>query len=212
FAAGRPAPVAESVRAATLQAVRLMRPEAAAAFDLDAETDKTRAAYGKGVFAEGCLLARRLVERGVPFVEVTLDGWDTHDKNFDRVRELSGTLDAAFAALLSDLKDRGLLDATLVVCQGEFGRTPKINGQTGRDHWPASWAVALAGGGIKGGQVVGKTTADGTAVDGDPTSVPDLIATVATAVGVDPRKQNMSNVGRPIRVADPAAVPIRGLL
>jgi uncharacterized protein (DUF1501 family) len=99
-----------------------------------------------------------------------------------------------------------------VVCQGEFGRTPKINGQTGRDHWPASWAVALAGGGLKTGQAVGKTTADGTAVDGDATSVPDLIATVAKAVGVDPQKQNMSNVGRPIRVADPSAKPIKELL
>jgi uncharacterized protein (DUF1501 family) len=156
------------------------------------------------MFGQGVLLARRLVERGVPFVEVTLDGWDTHQNNFDRVKELCGTLDAAFAALLADLKERGLLDSTLVVCQGEFGRTPKINASTGRDHWPASWAVALAGGGIKTGQAVGRTSADGTVVEERPVSVPDLIATVAKAVGIDPKKQNMSNVGRPIRVADPS--------
>src|SRR5262245_2011167 len=112
------------------------------------------------MFGQGCLLARRLVERGVQFVEVTLDGWDTHQDNFERVKELCGTLDAAFAALLVDLKDRGLLDSTLVVCQGEFGRTPKINGTRGRDHWPQAWAVALAGGGLKTGQAIGKTTKD----------------------------------------------------
>ncbi len=192
FATDRAAPVAESARAAADRAARLMRPEAAAAFDLTKEKDATRDAYGRGLFGQGCLLARRLVERGVPFVEVTLD--------------------AAFAALLADLKDRGLLANTLVVCQGEFGRTPKINGNTGRDHWPASWAVALAGGGLKTGQAVGKTSADGTSVEGPAHGVPDLIATVAQAVGVDPKKQNMSNVGRPIRVADPDAEPIEELL
>jgi uncharacterized protein (DUF1501 family) len=212
FVADRKSEVADGIESATARAVRLMRPEAAKAFDLTGEKDKVRDTYGRNLFGQGCLLARRLVERGVPFVEVTLDGWDTHQNNFDRVKELCGTLDGAFAALLSDLKDRGLLDSTLVVCQGEFGRTPKVNGQTGRDHWPNSWAVALAGGGLKTGQAVGKTTADGTAVDGDKTGVPDLIATVAKAVGIDPQKQNMSNVGRPIRVADPSARPIKELL
>jgi uncharacterized protein (DUF1501 family) len=204
--------VANSIQAAAARAVRLMRPEAAAAFNLDDEKGKVRDAYGRSLFGQGCLLARRLVERGVPFVEVTLDGWDTHSNNFGLVKGLSGTLDIAFATLLADLKDRGLLDGTLVVCQGEFGRTPKINGNVGRDHWPAAWAVALAGGGIKGGQAVGKTSADGTSVEERAVGVPDLIATVAKAVGIDPRKQNMSNVGRPIRVADPAAKPIGELL
>ncbi|AMV27811.1 hypothetical protein VT84_25640 [Gemmata sp. SH-PL17] len=212
FVAGRNSSVAASVQAAASRAVRLMKPEAAAAFDLDQEKQKTRDAYGRGLFGQGCLLARRLVERGVPFVEVTLDGWDTHQNNFDRVKELCGTLDAGFASLVNDLKDRGLLDSTLVVCQGEFGRTPKINAQTGRDHWPASWAVALAGGGLKTGQAIGNTTKDGLAVEEQPVSVPDLIATVAKAVGIDPQKQNMSNVGRPIRVADPDAKPIKELL
>ncbi|AMV23501.1 hypothetical protein VT84_03765 [Gemmata sp. SH-PL17] len=212
FAPGKGHPVAETMKAATDRAVRLMRPEAAAAFRLEDEKAAVRESYGRGTFAQGCLLARRLVERGVSFVEVTLDGWDTHANNFDRVKTLSGTLDTAFAALLADLKDRGLLDSTLVVCQGEFGRTPKINGQTGRDHWPTSWAAVLAGGGIKGGQVVGKTSADGTAVESEPTRTPDLIATVIKTIGLDPMKQNMSNVSRPIRLADPNAKPIKELL
>lgn len=212
FGRDRFSTVAESIDAATARAVKLMRPEAAAAFDLAGEPVKIREGYGRNIFGQGVLLARRLVERGVPFVEVTLDGWDTHQDNFARVRDLCGTLDAAFATLLADLKDRGLLDTTLVVCQGEFGRTPKINGQSGRDHWPASWAVALAGGGVKTGQVVGKTSEDGMAVEERPVTVPDFIATVAKAVGIDPMKQNLSNVGRPIRVADPVAKPIKELL
>ncbi|OWK46525.1 DUF1501 domain-containing protein [Fimbriiglobus ruber] len=212
FESGRGSPVADTLKAATDRAVRLMRPEAAAAFRLEDEKDTLRDTYGRTTFGQGCLLARRLVERGVSFVEVTLDGWDTHQNNFTSVERLCGNLDAAFSALLTDLKERGLLQDTLVVCQGEFGRTPKINGNTGRDHWPASWAAVMAGGGIKGGQVVGKTTKDGMAVDGDPTRTPDLIATVVKAVGIDPMKQNMSNVSRPIRIADPAAKPIKEIL
>ncbi len=212
FAPGKGHPVAETMKAATDRAVRLMRPEAAVAFRLEDEKPAVRESYGRGTFAQGCLLARRLVERGVAFVEVTLDGWDTHANNFDRVKQLSGTLDTAFAALLTDLKDRGLLDSTLVVCQGEFGRTPKINGQGGRDHWPASWSAVLAGAGIKGGQAIGTTSTDGTTVESAPTRTPDLIATVVKAIGLDPMKQNMSNVGRPIRLADPAGKPIKELL
>lgn len=212
FEPGAGAPVAETLRAATDQAVRMMRPEAAAAFRLQDEKDALRDTYGRTAFGQGCLLARRLVERGVSFVEVTLDGWDTHNENFERVKTLSGTLDKAFAALLDDLKDRGMLEDTLIVCQGEFGRTPRINGNSGRDHWPGSWSAVMAGGGIKAGQAIGKTTKDGTAVDGEPTRTPDLIATIVKAVGIDPMKQNMSNVSRPIRIADPSAKPILELL
>lgn len=212
FAAGGGHPVADTLKAATDRAVRLMKPEAASAFRLEDEKAEVREAYGRGNFAQGCLLARRLVERGVSFVEVTLDGWDTHNNNFDRVKALSGTLDTAFSALIADLKDRGLLDSALVVCQGEFGRTPKINGQKGRDHWPASWAAVLAGAGIKGGQAVGTTSKDGTVVESAATRTADLVATVATAIGLDPMKQNMSNVGRPIRIADPNGKPIKELL
>lgn len=212
YGEGRGGPVVDNIQASAASAVRLMRPAAAAAFRLDEEKDKTRDGYGRNLFGQGCLLARRLVERGVACVEVTLDGWDTHQNNFEQVKGLSGTLDTGFSALLADLKDRGLLDSTVVVCMGEFGRTPKINGGSGRDHWPASWSVALAGGGVKGGQAVGRTSADGTAVEDRPVKVPDLVATVCKAVGLDPTKQNMSNVGRPIRLADPSAKPVEGLL
>ncbi len=204
--------VVDSLHSATTRAVRLMRPDAARAFRIEDESDALRDAYGRNLFGQGCLLARRLVERGVACVEVTLGGWDTHQNNFDRVKGLSGTLDAGFATLLTDLKDHGLLESTLIVCMGEFGRTPKINGNSGRDHWPQSWSAVLAGGGIKGGQVVGRTNTDGTAVDERPVSVPDLIATATRAVGIDPKKQNMSNVSRPIRIADPAARPIEEIL
>ncbi|VTS06917.1 DUF1501 domain-containing protein [Tuwongella immobilis] len=212
FQANHRSAVAAGIQTATARAIRLMRPEAAATFDLEQERTEVRDRYGRNLFGQGCLLARRLVERGVPFVEVTLDGWDTHGNNFNQVRGLSGTLDRAFASLITDLKERGLLDSTLIVCQGEFGRTPRINGGQGRDHWPASWSVALAGGGIRTGQVIGRTTPDGMAVEEKPRHVPDLIATVVRAAKIDPKKQNPSNVGRPIRIADPDAQLIEELL
>jgi hypothetical protein len=212
FAAGRTSPVVASLQDAHRRATRMMKAEAAAAFDLDSEPDALRDRYGRNLFGQGCLLARRLVERGVSFVEVSLDGWDTHDNNFERVKGLSTTLDAAFATLLTDLRQRGLLESTLILCLSEFGRTPKINGGVGRDHWPSSWSAALAGGKIRGGQVIGRTSADGLAVKDRPVTVPDLIATTCCALGIDPKKQNMSNVARPIRVADPAAEPIKELL
>src|SRR5262249_49886502 len=157
--------------------------------------------------------ARRLIERGVPFVEVTLNspdglqaiGWDTHAQNFDRVKKLSEVLDAGWSTLLGDLEERGLLETTTIVWMGELGRTPKINPNAGRDHFPNAWTAVLAGGGIRGGQVIGRTSDDGTTVDDRPVSVPDFIATVCLALGIDPRTQNHSNVGRPIRIADPAA-------
>jgi uncharacterized protein (DUF1501 family) len=194
------------------RAVKLMRSEAGKAFNVENEPDKVRDAYGRTPFGQGCLLARRLVERGVPFIEVTLDGWDTHQQNFDQVKSLSGTLDPAWATLMADLKDRGLLDSTLIVWMGEFGRTPKINNSKGRDHFPNAWSTVLAGGGIKGGQVIGKTSADGMTIEDRPVSVPDFLATVCQALGIDPMKQNQSNVGRPIRIVDKAATPIQEAL
>ncbi|KAA5542285.1 DUF1501 domain-containing protein [Roseiconus nitratireducens] len=204
--------VVESIESATDRALQLMRPSAASAFNLGEERESMRKAYGHSSFGQGCLLARRLVERGVRCVEVALDGWDTHSDNFDRVKELSQTLDQGFAALLDDLKSRGLLQDTLIVCQGEFGRTPSINGQSGRDHWPASWSMVLAGAGIRGGQVVGKTSVDGRVVESKPTRTCDLMATIFQSIGLDPMKQNMSNVSRPIRLADPEGQPIEALL
>jgi hypothetical protein len=219
FATQRPGVAPRSHQLAYDRAVRLMRSEAARAFNLEEEKAAVRDAYGRNLFGQGCLLARRLVERGVPFVEVALNGingnalgWDTHGQNFDVVKQLSAVLDPAWATLMSDLKERGLLDSTLIVWMGEFGRTPKINGQNGRDHYPNAWTTVLAGGGIKGGQAIGKTSADGTTVEERPVTVPDLLATVCMALGVDPLKQNQSNVGRPIRIAEKGANPISELV
>jgi uncharacterized protein (DUF1501 family) len=219
FLAGRPGTTADSHRAAYESAVRLMNAESARAFDLKDEKAALRDRYGRTLFGQGCLLARRLVERGVPFVEVTLSsapkanaGWDTHQNNFDQVKALCEVLDPAWSTLMEDLKERGLLDTTTIVWMGEFGRTPKINGQKGRDHYPNAWSAVLAGGGIQGGQAVGKTSADGTTVTERPVSVPDLLATVCLGLGIDYMKQNLSNVGRPIRIVDKASKPLREIL
>jgi uncharacterized protein (DUF1501 family) len=196
-----------------------MRTAAGKAFDLKDEPKKLRDRYGPNLFGQGCLLARRLVERGVPFIEVTLSAvqgaqiaWDTHQQNFEQVKKLSEILDPAWSTLLEDLEQRGLLDTTLVAWMGEFGRTPQINPQQGRDHFPNAWTTVLSGGGIKGGAVYGKTSPDGTTVQDSPVNVPNFLATVAKAVGVDPTKQNMSNVGRPIRIADAGSKPIEEVL
>jgi hypothetical protein len=219
FVAEHPGSTAAGHRAAYDRAVRLMQTDAARAFELDEEKDELREAYGKNLFGQGCLLARRLVERGVPFVEVTLSaaagaqaGWDTHERNFDQVKNLCAVLDPAWSTLMNDLKERGLLDTTTIVWMGEFGRTPIINGQRGRDHFPNAWSTVLAGGGIKGGTVYGRTSPDGMTVAENPVSVPNFIATVCKALGVDPTRQNMSNVGRPIRLADAGAKPIEEVL
>ncbi|HKB42149.1 MAG TPA: DUF1501 domain-containing protein [Gemmataceae bacterium] len=212
FVARHPDPGPRSHQSAVERAVRLMKPAAARAFNLDEEPAKLRDRYGRNLFGQGCLLARRLVERGVPFVEVAFGSWDTHFENFPAVRRLSGTLDAAWATLLSDLEQHGLLDTTLIIWMGEFGRTPQINGQAGRDHFPAAWTTVLGGGGIRGGQVVGKTSPDGVRVVERPVPVPDFMATVCRALGLDPTRQNLSNVGRPIRLADAEAKPIKEVL
>jgi hypothetical protein len=205
FGSDRPDLVAQSHATAYDRAVRLMQSVGAKAFDLSEEPTKTRDAYGRTLFGQGCLLARRLVERGVPFVEVNLSGWDTHQNNFDALPRLCGALDSGWASLMADLSSRGLLETTTIIWMGEFGRTPRINNGRGRDHFPNAWSAVLAGGGIKGGQAVGKTTDDGTKVDGPPTSVPDLLATLCKALGIDHTKTNNSNVGRPIRIVDKSA-------
>jgi hypothetical protein len=205
---------------AYLRAVRLMRSAAAKAFELEEEPASVRDAYGRTAFGQGCLLARRLVERGVPFVEVSLSaadgamaaGWDTHQQNFETVKKLSQVLDPAWAALMDDLRGRGLLNSTLIVWMGEFGRTPKINPQAGRDHFPGAWTTVVAGGGIKGGQVIGSSGPDGMAVKERPVSVPDFLATVCKGLGVDPMAQNDSGLGRPIRIVDPKAKSIQEVL
>ncbi len=159
FVQTRPGIGVASHRNAYDRAERLMSPAATAAFDITRETAQVRDSYGRSRFGQSCLLARRLIERGVPFVEVTLGGWDTHDNNFNAVRNLCGSLDPAWSGLMNDLRDRNLLDSTLVIWMGEFGRTPGINPRSGRDHYPPAWSVVLGGGGIRGGQVVGRTSA-----------------------------------------------------
>jgi Protein of unknown function (DUF1501) len=212
FLAQHAAPPTVSHRAARQRALKMMRATATKAFNLDDEPQKLRDAYGRNIFGQGCLLARRLVEYGVPFVEVTLNGWDTHQNNFDAVERQCGVLDPAWAALMDDLKTKGLLDTTLVVWMGEFGRTPKINPNKGRDHWANGWSTVLGGGGIVGGQVVGKTSADGSMAEERKVSVPDLLSTVCLALGLDIEKKNNSNVGRPIRLVEPDAKPIKEVL
>ena len=208
FSAGRPGAVAKSHAAAYDRAIRLMQSSGGKVFDLTEEKAPVRDKYGRNLFGQGCLLARRLVERGVAFVEVSLGNWDTHQNNFDMVKGLCGTLDAAWGALMADLKERGLLDTTTIIWMGEFGRTPKINQGKGRDHWATSWSTVIAGGGVKGGQAIGKTSADGTEVKDRPVSSADFLATICKVVGMDPEKQNMSNVGRPIPIADRGATPV----
>jgi hypothetical protein len=170
------------------------------AFHLDEESPGIRDAYGRNPFGQGCLLARRLVESGVTFVEVRSNGWDTHQQNNEKVATLAQQVDPAFAALIRDLKERGMLGRTLIVWMGEFGRTPKINPNAGRDHFPKVFNVALAGGGIRGGQVIGHSSPDGTEVKDHPVTVPDLMTSLCHALKVDPTKETMTDIGRPIKV------------
>jgi len=193
------------------KAIRLMQTPRLDAFDLAGETEATKRAYGDTDFGRGCLVARRLVERGVKFVEVVLDGWDTHQNGFDRNKALMATLDPAFAGLLDDLNARGIFKTTLVGCMGEFGRTPRINATDGRDHWPQAWSAVLAGGGVRGGIVHGGTDEDGANVVGPETKVPDLLATMASQLGLDPEHTEATPAGRPISVTDDGT-PIRALL
>ncbi len=172
------------------------------AFDIEKESDRMRDAYGRTPFGSGCLLARRLVEAGVTFVEVNHNGWDTHDDNFNRVQTLNTAIDQPMAQLIKDLRQRGMLERTLVIWMGEFGRTPKINPRSGRDHYPKAFNVALAGGGIRGGQVIGETEAGGEAVKDRPVVVNDLFRTVYTTLGIDATRENMSRIGRPIKLVD----------
>ncbi len=192
------------------KAARMIQSPQMKSFDLAQEPESMRAAYGTSQFASGCLLARRLVEAGVTFVEVISDGWDTHADNFGTSKRLAGGVDQPFAALLADLETRGLLDTTLVVWMGEFGRTPRINPRGGRDHFPRAFNVALAGGGVRGGQVIGKTDAGGVEVSERPIAVPDLFNSLCQSLKIDPSKSNMSGIGRPIKLVD-GGKPIEGL-
>lgn len=193
------------------RALRMMRGDDLAAFDLASEPAATRRAYGESDFGRGCLLARRLVESGTRVVEVTQNGWDTHFDGVTRSKKLMGDLDPAMATLLSDLKERDLFDSTLVLWMGDFGRSPRVNARDGRGHHPRAWTAVLAGGGLRGGVVHGATDATGNAVVDKPTSVPDLFATVARQMGLDPQKSVATPSGRPISVTD-QGVPIHDII
>lgn len=154
------------------------------------ESADARKRYGNTRIGAGCLMARRLVENGVRFVEVEMGGWDTHEDNFNTTRNLLQQLDPAFSSLIADLRSRGMLNSTLVVWMGEFGRSPQINSKGGRDHWPHSWSAVVAGGGIKGGQVIGSTDNQGCEITDSPVSVPDLQATLCKRLGIDDSNHN----------------------
>jgi hypothetical protein len=184
------------------QTARMALSPRTAAFDLDREPEKVRQAYGRSAFGQGCLMARRLVEAGVTFVEVQSSGWDTHGNELASLKKLIPPVDQGTAALLADLRDRGLLAKTLVIWMGEFGRTPRINLAAGRDHYPQAFNVALAGCGVKGGRVVGATDKLGVEVIERPLAVADLFCTFCQALGIDPRKESQSNVGRPLKIVE----------
>jgi hypothetical protein len=184
------------------RARRLMDTPLLAAFDLAKESDATRAAYGDSKFGQGVLLARRLLDHGVTAVEVVLDGWDTHADNFNRTEALCKQLDPAYSALIDDLHARGDLARTLVVCMGEFGRTPDVGAGDGRQHWPQNWCVALAGGGTKPGTALGRTDELGKEIVDRPIQVADLFATFAQLLGLERDKE--LHVGkRPVKLIDP---------
>lgn len=213
FLSGRASPATVAQDTVYRKALRLMSSNEIEGFDLTREPDDVRRAYGTGRFGQGCLIARRLIERGVPFVEVTLGdglGWDTHQNNFEGVRRLSGELDKGWSMLMTELKERGLLESTTILWMGEFGRTPRINNMAGRDHFPTAWTCVFAGGGVQGGQVYGETSRDGMEVVDGKVAEADILATLCAAVGIDPETENVSELGRPHKISE--GTPIRDLL
>ncbi len=181
-----------------------------AAFRLDSESPAVRERYGNTGFGNGCLLARRLVEAGVPFVEVNFSGWDTHANNFTALENKLPEMDQAMSALVEDLAQRGRWEQTAVLWLGEFGRTPRINGNAGRDHWATAWSAVAGGAGIQGGTTVGSTNKDGTAVDSESYGAEDLMASILHALEVPLTTVHKSLSGRPMKIAN-GGQPIPGL-
>jgi uncharacterized protein (DUF1501 family) len=184
------------------QALEILRSDKTKkAFDLAQEPSHLRARYGQTPFGQGTLTARRLVEAGVRFVTISLGGWDTHSRNFEALsKRLLPQLDQTLSALIQDLSDRGMLDHTIVYCAGEFGRTPKINKNAGRDHWARSMAVVLAGGGFKQGYAHGSTDAQGMAPTNNACTPDDISATIFHCLGIDPHQELMTPTGRPVQL------------
>lgn len=189
------------------KAVYLMTSEQMKAFKVNEEPQEVRERYGEDAFGRSCLMARRLVETGVPFVEVGFGGWDNHQNIFPTLADNKlPTLDRAMSALIEDLEQRGLLQDTVILWMGEFSRTPRINGNTGRDHWARAWSVVLGGGGIQGGQAIGSTNQDGTRVETEPYTSQDVMASVCKALGISLETTFTSRNGRPMKIANSGKV------
>lgn len=211
FARDYSAPISQDHATVYGRAVQMMRSTQAKAFDISQEPDSVRERYGKNRFGEGCLLARRLLEADVKYVEVGLEQWDTHFENNNKIRELCGLLDPGMTTFITDLEERGLLDDTLVVWMGEFGRTPKFKGK-GRDHYAKAWSTVFMGAGVRGGQVIGRTDATGATVEDRPVSVQDFMATICEFLGVSTEKETTLPDGRPVKFVDKDPKPITNLL
>jgi hypothetical protein len=180
----------------------VLSPEAQSAFDIDQEPAPLRDTYGRHEFGQSCLLARRLVEKGVRFVTVNYAGWDHHAKIFESLDKKLPQFDQGFAALINDMHERGSLKDTLVVCMGEFGRTPRINKDAGRDHWGHAGVMLFAGAGVRGGKIIGATDKTGSQVTDRPVRPEDVCCTVYDALGIDPRKELRTPEGRPVTILD----------
>lgn len=207
FAAGRKRQVEGTMHGHVIdEALAMMKSPQLRAFDLKTEPAELRAAYGENGFGRGCLIARKLVEEGVRSIQVVLHGFDTHADNFDGQKTQAGILDPAFATLVNDLKQRDLFDSTIVLCIGEFGRTPWINPLGGRDHWPSGFSCVVGGGGLRSGVLIGQTNPDIrdddagklAKIPADPVEVPDLYATILRQMGVDGSKEIITPIGRPL--------------
>jgi hypothetical protein len=202
-AEARANPSARTVNVFRQKAFDLMTSaEAKKAFDIHAEPDKLRDEYGRHALGQSCLMARRLVEAGVRCVTIDHSNWDTHDANFETLKKQLPMLDAGVSVLFRDLAERGLLDSTLVIVTGEFGRTPRINKNAGRDHWGPAFTVALGGGGIVGGRVIGKTDARAERPAENPCGPEDLSATLCRLLGIDPEEEFLTPEGRPVKIVN----------
>lgn len=212
FAANRPGAMKETMHADTVErAFTMMSSEQLRAFEIDKVPAEIKAAYGDTRFGRGCLVARQLVETGVRSVEVSLNGFDTHVNNHEGQKTQAEILDPAFSTLLNDLRERDLLDSTVVLCITEFGRTPEVNAAGGRDHWPHWFSCVVAGGGFQKGLVVGETSGEKPRsmkpkpTPRDPVKIPELYATILKTMGINDQEEIMTAVGRPIRLADAEA-------
>ncbi len=212
FVSERRGGVADDHQKILRKTLNLMTSQQMEAFKVDQEPAAARERYGQNDFGRGCLMARRLVEQGVPFVEVDFGGWDNHQNIFPTLKDDKlPRMDQAMSALVEDLAQRGLLPDTTVLWMGEFGRTPRINGNAGRDHWARAWSVVVGGGGIQGGTIVGETNEDGTRVVSEPYTSEDLLATICKAMGISLETTFTSRNGRPMKIANSGKI-ITGLL